>query len=65
VSQRLSNSALTTLASKTVGDCKPYEIHALVDFLKRVPAARAKDSANGTGESTISTLISNLNGLNP
>lgn len=65
MAQRLTNAQLITLAAKTVGNCKPYEICALLDFLKRVPAARAKDSANGTGESTISTLISTLNGLNP
>lgn len=65
MAKRMTNAELTTLGAKTVSNIKPYEVYALVDFLKRVKNDTAKDSANGTGEATIGTLISNLGGQNP
>ncbi len=63
--RHLNNAALTTLAAATVGNLFPSDIDALSDFLDRIKAGRAPDYANGTGETNITTLISNLNGLNP
>ncbi len=63
--QRLTNAQLVTLGSTTVNNLKPSDVDSLEDFLTRVNAKRAPDYKNGSGEDTISTLVSNLNGLNP
>lgn len=65
MARHLTNAALTTLAAATVGTLFPSDVDALSDFLTRVKAERAPDYKNGTGETTITTMISNLNGLNP
>lgn len=64
--RKLTNAALTTLASQTIGASTISDLESVLDAIQRTSKGNAaQDYKNDTGETTVTNILSGLNGLNP
>ncbi len=61
---RLTTAAITTLASTTLGNLKPYQIDQVMEVLNRLKWDRGSNS-DVSVQPTVSTIITSLGANNP